>query len=101
MKFIPKLWAERADQKHVNNRSRLVSAPGANYYNGRQTSPVWQQNMSCSRKSRTWQKPETALETSLVPRVVTETTGKNNLRSTRENFKYIKIIIMGQRDWLS
>ena len=31
MKFIPKLWAERADQKHVNNRSRLVSAPGANY----------------------------------------------------------------------
>ena len=23
--------AERADQKHENNRSRLVSAPGANY----------------------------------------------------------------------
>ena len=22
MKFIPKLWAERADQKHVNSRSR-------------------------------------------------------------------------------
>ena len=26
MKFIPNLWAERADQKHDNNRSRLVSA---------------------------------------------------------------------------
>ena len=37
MRFIPKLWAERADQKHVNNRSRLVSAPGANYFNGCQT----------------------------------------------------------------
>ena len=87
MKFIPKLWAERADQKYVNNRSRLVLAPGANYYNGRQTSHVWQQNMSRSGKSRTWQKPETALEKSLAPRVVPETTGKNNLRSTRENFK--------------
>ena len=32
MKFIPKLWAKRADQKYVNNRSRLVSAPGAKYY---------------------------------------------------------------------
>ena len=29
MKFIPKLKAASADQKHVNNRSRLVSAPGA------------------------------------------------------------------------
>ena len=52
MKFIPKLWAERADQKHVNNRSRLVSAPGANYYNGCQTSNVWRRNMSRSRESR-------------------------------------------------
>ena len=87
MKFIPKLWAEQADQKYVNNRSPLVSAPGANYYNGRQTSHVWQQSMSRSDKSRTWQKPETALEKSLAPRVVPETTGKYNLRSTRENFK--------------
>ena len=52
MKFIPKLWAESADQKHVNNRSRLVSAPGANYYNGCQTSNVWRRNMSRSRESR-------------------------------------------------
>ena len=52
MKFIPKLWGERADRKHVNNRSRLVSAPGANYYNGCQTSNVWRRNMSRSRESR-------------------------------------------------
>ena len=29
MELISKSWAERADQKHVNNKSRLVSAPGA------------------------------------------------------------------------
>ena len=52
MKFIPKLWAENADQKHVNNRSRLVSAPGGNYYNGCQTSNVWRRNMSRSRERR-------------------------------------------------
>ena len=52
MKFIPKLWAERADQKHVNNSSRLVSAPGANYYDGCQTSNVWRRKMSRSRESR-------------------------------------------------
>ena len=52
MKFIPKLRAERADQKHVNNRSRLVSAPGANYYKGCETSNVWRRDMSCSRESR-------------------------------------------------
>ena len=52
MKFIPKLWAERADQKHVNNRNRLVSAPGANYYDGCQTSNVCRRNMSRSRESR-------------------------------------------------
>ena len=47
-----KLWKESADQKHVNNRSRLVSAPGDNYYNGCQTSNVWRRNMSRSRESR-------------------------------------------------
>ena len=52
MKFIPKLWAESADQKHVNNRSRLVSAPGANYYNGCQISNVWRRNMSRSRENK-------------------------------------------------
>ena len=52
MKFIPKLCEESADQKHVNKRSRLVSAPGANYYNGCQTSNVWRRNMSRSRESR-------------------------------------------------
>ena len=75
MKFIPKLWAERADQKHVNKRSRLLSAPGANYYNGCQTSNVWRRNMSRSRECKTTR--------------VTETTDKNNLRSTRANFKKI------------
>ena len=50
MKFIPELSGESADQRHVNNRSRLVLAPGANYYNGRQTSHVWQQSMSRSGK---------------------------------------------------
>ena len=52
VKFIPKLWAEWADQKHVNNRRRLVSTPCANYYNGCQTSNVWRRNMSRSRESR-------------------------------------------------
>ena len=52
MKFIPKLKAASADQKHVNNRSRLVSAPGANYYNGCPTSNVWRRNMSRSRESQ-------------------------------------------------
>ena len=37
---------------HVNKRSRLLSAPGANYYNGCQTSNVWRRNMSRSRESR-------------------------------------------------
>ena len=31
---------------------RLLSAPGANYYNGCQTSNVWRRNMSRSRESR-------------------------------------------------
>ena len=52
MKFIPELSGESADQRHVNNRSRLVLAPGANYYNGCQTSNVWRRNMSRSRESR-------------------------------------------------
>ena len=52
MKFIPELSGESADQRHVNNRSRLVLAPGANYYNGCQTSNVWQRNMSRLRGSR-------------------------------------------------
>ena len=43
---------ESADQKHVNNRSRLVSAPGADYYDGCQTLNVWGGNMSRSRESR-------------------------------------------------
>ena len=37
---------------YVNNSRRLVSAPGANYYNGCQTSNVWGRNMSRSRESR-------------------------------------------------
>ena len=52
MKFIPELWAESADQKHFNNSSRLISAPGAKYYNCCQTSNVWRRNMSRSRESR-------------------------------------------------
>ena len=52
MKFTPKLCGKRADQKHVKNRSRLVSAPGANYYDGCQTSNVWRRNMPRSRESR-------------------------------------------------
>ena len=52
MKFVPKLWEESADQIHVNNRSRLVSAAGADYWNGSQTSNVWRRNMTCSRESR-------------------------------------------------
>ena len=52
MKFIPELSGESADQRHVNNRSRLVLAPGANYYNGCQTPNVWRRNMSRSRGSR-------------------------------------------------
>ena len=76
MKFIPKLWAERADQKHDNNRSRLVSAPGANYY------IKWLSNFKClaaKHATFTWKKTTR----------VTETTDKNNLRSTRANFKQI------------
>ena len=66
MKFIPKLWAERTDQKHVNNSSRLVLAPGANYANyGGGTCHVHVK----------------------VDHAVTETTDKNNLRSTHANFK--------------
>ena len=43
-------------KKHVNNRSRfIVLAPGANYYNGCQTSNIWRQNMSCSRTWFTWE----------------------------------------------
>ena len=52
MKFIPRLWADHAAQKHDNNSNRLVSAPGANYYYGCQTSNVWRRNMSLSRESR-------------------------------------------------
>ena len=52
MELISKLWAERADQKHVNNKSQLVSAPGAYYKNDCQTSNVWRRNMSRSRESR-------------------------------------------------
>ena len=52
MKFVPKLWEESAYQIHVNNRSRLVSAAGADYWNGSQTSNVWRRNMTCSRESR-------------------------------------------------
>ena len=37
---------------YVNNSRRLVSAPGANYYNGCQTSNVWGRNVSRSRESR-------------------------------------------------
>ena len=53
MKFISELSGESADQRHANNRSRWVLAPGTNnYYNGCETSNVWRRNMSRSRGSR-------------------------------------------------
>ena len=44
--------AERADQKHVNNRSRWYRFVALITKNGCQTSNVWRRNMSRSRESR-------------------------------------------------
>ena len=91
MRFIPKLLAdERADQKHDNNRSqrsRLVSAPGANYYNGCQTSNVWRRNMSRSRESR--------------PRGSRKQQTKITYAARARTLTRLKKIIMGHRDSIS
>ena len=73
MKVIPKLWAKRADQKHDNNRSRLVSAPGTNY-------TIVAVNLQMFGG-------ETCIVYVKVDHAGHETTDKNNLRSTRANFK--------------
>ena len=78
---------ERADQKHVNNRSRLVSAPGADYYNDCQTLNVWQGNMSRSRESR--------------PRGSRKKKRKITYAARARTLNRFKKIIMGHRDSLS
>ena len=87
MKFIPELWAESAGQKHFNNSSRLVSAPGPNYYNRCQTSNVWRRNMSRSRESRSRGSRKQQTKITFAARART--------------LNRFKKIVMGHRDLLS
>ena len=84
MKFIP---AERADKKHINNRSRLVSIPDANYCSGCQTSNVWRRNMSRSRESR--------------PRGSRKQQTKITYAARARTLNRLKKVIMGHKDSLS
>ena len=86
-KKIPAARKFPSPKKNFSMVRPLVSASGANYYNGCQTSNVWRRNMSRSRESR--------------PRGSRKQQTKIPFAARARASNKFKKIIMGHRDSLS